>query len=108
MDTSGLTNVQNMLLTTAFFAKSRTFAATMLRNKSLVCHQPYGSNDPTNSVKAPKEGPKYQASIPPDPPHRVTIIQHIFSMTIQRYLCKKTHGFWTTISARVMRLRVIW
>ena len=37
----------------------------------------YGSNDPTNSVKALKEGPKDWASIPPGPPHRVTIIQHM-------------------------------
>jgi len=36
----------------------------------------YGSNDPTNSVKALKgsSGSKDQASIPPGPPHHVTIL----------------------------------
>jgi len=32
----------------------------------------YGSNDPTNNVKALKEAPKDQASIPTGPPHCVT------------------------------------
>jgi len=41
----------------------------------------YGTNDPTNSIKALKEDPKDQASIPPGPPHRVTIIKHIYGMT---------------------------
>jgi len=40
----------------------------------------YGSNDPTNSVKALKEGPglyspKDQAPIPPGPPHHVTVLR---------------------------------
>jgi len=38
----------------------------------------YRSNDPTNSVEALKEGssdPKDQTSIPPGPPHHVTIMQ---------------------------------
>jgi len=41
----------------------------------------YGSNDPTNSVKALKEvmALKDQASIPPGPSHHVTIIQHIIN-----------------------------
>ena len=38
----------------------------------------YGSNDPTNSVKALKEGPK--DSIPPGPPHSVAIIQHTYAV----------------------------
>ena len=45
----------------------------------------YGSNDPTNSVKALKEDvSKDEASILPGPPHRVTIIQHICSRIDQK------------------------
>jgi len=40
-----------------------------------------GSNDPKNSVIALKEDrSKELASIPPGPPHRITIIQQIRSM----------------------------
>ena len=43
----------------------------------------YGSNNPTNSVKALQEVPKDQASIPPGPPHHVTILHMhaIYSQT---------------------------
>ena len=47
------------------------------------------SNDPTNSVKALKEGPKDQASIPPGPPHLVTIILHTMNTKVSKYTYTK-------------------
>ena len=46
------------------------------------------SCDPTNSVKALKEDGQSsdQASIPPGPPHRVTIIQHACSENTKTHM----------------------
>jgi len=52
----------------------------------------YGSNDPTNSVKALKEVVVLRIGFnPPSPPHHVTILQHLISTkyTYTKYIYTK-------------------